>query len=130
MVAKESLYGADAKEWLARWDSGQPVHSIEMSGLGPSYEQVIQIFAAEILRMLINSKYDNEILPVKQRGIFESKLLKNKNLNKLGASGAQVGAAFSLAFNIYTMGPIKIMDDPKVKDRHIMVSKNFPSLEA
>lgn len=126
---KEALYGSNAKEWLSRWDAGQSVHSIEMSGLGPGYEQVIQIFVAEILRILIDSKYDNEILSVEQRRIFESKLLKNKNLVKLGASGTQVGAAFSLAFNLHMNGPIKIMDDPKVKDRHIMVSKKFPCME-
>src|SRR3990172_3354015 len=44
------LYGADAADWLKRWDEGRGVWSIEMGGLGPGYEQCIHITCAEILR--------------------------------------------------------------------------------
>src|SRR5581483_2130454 len=37
------LYGTNAADWLARWDAGRAVWSIEMGGLGPGYEQCIHI---------------------------------------------------------------------------------------
>ena len=49
----DKFYGKDAVEWLRRWDAGEGVWSIEMGGIGPGYEQCIQITAAEILRYMI-----------------------------------------------------------------------------
>jgi len=39
-------YGADAADWLKRWDDGGTCWSIEMGGFGPGYEQCIHITAA------------------------------------------------------------------------------------
>src|SRR6266403_1363829 len=60
MDEKEELefYGADAAEWLRRWDEGRSVWSIEMGGMGPGYEQAIQVVAAEVVRHLLDKKYD------------------------------------------------------------------------
>src|SRR5690349_6978437 len=42
---KEESYGKDAAVWVARFDEGRSVWSIEMGGLGPGYEQALQITA-------------------------------------------------------------------------------------
>ncbi len=35
-----------AKDALAAWDRGEIVHSVEMGGIGPGYEQAIQILVS------------------------------------------------------------------------------------
>jgi hypothetical protein len=129
------LYGADAVDWLARWDAGRSVHSIEMGGLGPGYEQCIQIMAAEVVRYLIEHKVDaateyaDDRWP-SLRDAIDTWLFSNTKIKALGVSGAQVGAAYSLATKIYRDGPRVVMNVPEIKDRHIQVSKNFPSMAA
>jgi len=125
------MYGADAADWLARWDAGKGVWSIEMGGLGPGYEQCIQIVAAEVLRYLIDNKVD----PANQYGgdawnalsdDIDKSLWKKPFLNDMGLTGAQVGAAKNLAARLYADGPRKVMNEPSIKDRHIQVSRDFP----
>jgi hypothetical protein len=43
-----------------------------------------------------------------------------------GISGAMYSAALNLALNFYRKTPVEIMNDERVKDRHIQISKNFP----
>lgn len=125
------LYGADAADWLARWDDGRGVWSVEMGGLGPGYEQAIQITAAEILRSLLAAKFDanrwtDSDAWKADREAIEDAGFKNPTIEKLGLSGAQWGAALSLATTIYKRGPRDAFADPKIKDRLIQVSKSFP----
>lgn len=128
-------YGADAADWLARWDAGKTVWTIEMGGMGPGYEQCIHIVAAEIVRYLIDNKVDPEV-DYKEgawgalRDKIDASLYANPQIDALGLSGAQVGAAYSLATKIYRDGPRHVMNVPEIKDRHIQVSKHFPSMAA
>lgn len=125
------LYGADATDWLARWDAGRGVWSIEMGGIGPGYEQCIQITAAEIVRWLLAENPSPEKLQIKD-GWRETKdrlsaaLLALDVINSLGLSGAQWGAALSLGFALYLRGPRDCFSDPAIKDRLIQVSRKFP----
>ncbi len=125
------LYGADAADWLARWDAGKGVWSIEMGGMGPGYEQCIQIVAAEVLRYLIDNNVDPEV-DYKEgawsvlREKINKALWANPTIEALGLSGAQAGAAMSLATKLYKDGPRGVMNTAEIKDRHIQVSKNFP----
>jgi len=129
---QEMLYGNDINEWLKRWDEGQSVWSIEMGGFGPGYEQAIQITMAEILRHLIAEKYDitnwgkTEIWE-KDREKIKQMSFNNSVIKSLGLSGAQWGAAMSLALYFYRKNPIGVMNEETVKDRHIQVSRVFPS---
>jgi hypothetical protein len=129
------LYGADAADWLARWDEGRSVWSIEMGGLGPGYEQCIHITAAEILRHLLERKYDAAKWEDKaqwqaDRDEIEKYGFANKTVSALGLSGAQWGAAMNLAAMFYRHGPRAVMTDERVKDRHIQVQRTFPQAEA
>jgi len=137
MEAKEKneidMYGADTSEWLSRWDEGKSVWSIEMGGLGPGYEQAIQITCAETIRHLLKKQYDeslwdeeNDVVWKHDRDETESMSFENPIIKNLGLLGAQWGAAFNLALKFYRNGPIKIMNDVAVKDRHIQVSRVFP----
>ena len=44
------LYPATLDEAIERWDSGRLLFSIELGGLGPGYEQAIQITGMELIR--------------------------------------------------------------------------------
>lgn len=125
------LYGKDAADWLSRWDANKGVWSIEMGGLGPGYEQCIQITAAEVLRHLLDAKYDSSLWQDKAAWAADRKKIEhygfsNAVVEKLGLSGAQWGAAVSLATKLYMDGPRKIMNEPSIKERHIQVQRTFP----
>lgn len=128
------MYGADAADWLRRWDAGDGVWSIEMGGLGPGYEQCIHITAAEILRWFIENNADASLWddPEAAKPIFkrmETALFEVPTVKRLGLSGAQWGAAKSLAAKLYRQGPRAVMNDDRVKDRRIQVCRYFPGAE-
>lgn len=124
-------YGADAAEWLKRWDDGKGVWSISMGGLGPGYEQCIQITAAEVLRTLLAKQYDvtkwgwDEAWQ-RDRKEIEAAGFANPTISALGLSGAQWGAALNLAMCLYRSGPRAVFTDERVKDRKIQVCRVFP----
>lgn len=124
-------YGADTQDWLNRWDKGEIVWSISMGGLGPAYEQCIQITTAEIVRHMLDKKYDHEFWEDSEKWKedlekISEHTLSQKVIKDLGLSGAQWGAAVNLACHLYQKGPRQIMKDKQVKDRHIQVKKDFP----
>lgn len=126
------LYGANAKDWLNRWDEGRSVWSISMGGLGPGYEQVIQITTAEILRCLLAKSYDHASWSnddAWKKDLAEIEAVTMPTISGLGLSGAQWGAALNLACHFYQRGSIAVMTDERVKDRHIQVQRTFPVLE-
>lgn len=125
------LYGRDAQDWLERWDAGKSVWSIEMGGLGPGYEQAIQVTIAEIIRHMLSKNYIAESWEDKSAWKEDLEKIeqwshKDETIKKLGLSGAQWGAAMNVATNLYRRGPRSMMTDKRVKDRHIQISKNFP----
>lgn len=129
------LFGSDAADWLKRWDEGRNVWTIEMGGLGPGYEQCIHVTVAEILRHLLERKYDtatweDEEAWRRDRDEIEKAGLANERVKKLGISGAQWGAAMNLAAMLYRHGPRHVMSDPRVADRHIQVSRFFAGAQA
>lgn len=128
-------YGADAADWLRKWDAGDCCWTIEMGGLGPGYEQCIHITCAEILRWFLAhevdaSKWSEAEAWKSDREKMTADLYKVRAVEELGLSGAQWGAAVNLATRFYLDGPRKVMTDGRVQDRRIQVSKNFPGSKA
>lgn len=123
------------EQWLAKWDAGEVVPTIEMGGLGPGYEQAIQITAAEILRLLIEEgapRDDGDELTrwwAEHRDIFTEVILNRPVVDQLGITGAQWGAAMNLAANIYRRGT-EVLQGAELEDRRIQVSRDFPRGEA
>ena len=127
-----AIYPETVEEWLRRWDSGKSVWSVSMGGIGPSYEQCIQITAAEMMRSLLASDIDLERFKSDKsynRELWDS-IESTENVkavfDRLGLSGAQVGAAKNLAAIFYRKGPDVAMSDKAVKDRTILVNKEVP----
>lgn len=129
--SQREIYGSSVVDWLSRWDAGKGVWSISMGGLGPGYEQAIQVTVAELVRIMLGAPFDAgdwENLEVweRDRDAIRVKAFENDVINSMGLSGAQYGAALSLAAKLYMDGPIAVMTNESLKERHIQVSKHFP----
>jgi hypothetical protein len=126
----EAMYTKSASEWLERWDNDQTVWSIEMGGLGPGYEQCIQITTAEFVRALLANgpiAWDDwDAAGKEQFRKVEDIVGATDIVKKLGLSGAQFGAAANLASMLVRNGPVGVMQDERVKDRRIQVQRTFP----
>ena len=128
MTLGEDIFGNSSpdtvKEAISRWDKGGHLWTVEMGGIGPGYEQTIQVGVIEVCRLLVdkelpktdeelNKQYDDAMHAVCQN--FE-----------LGLSGAQAQVIKSLAYHYIRDGWKKTIDSFDDKDRHIMVSKHWP----
>ena len=127
------LYGKTSGELLERWDAGQGTWTVDMGGMGPGYEQCIQIMMFEYLRHLLaegyNAKLWDDDLIGKDKWRSDRKkidLAVDNIIDPLQPSGAQVGAALSLAIAFYRRGPLDVLEE--CDDRRIQVSKQMPSL--
>lgn len=121
------------EEALARWRDGATVWSISMGGLGPGYEQVIQIIAFTALEAATKMQIDwkrgdnDEKYAQKIVAEIEADPKVARALAELGPSGVQAGAALIIALAIARDGYAQAlkMTDP---DRHIQVNRTFPVL--
>lgn len=108
-------------EAVALWDAGDPVWTVEMGGIGPGYEQCIQIFVFALLRACVA---DPKATPdtVVDRAVAE-------NSYRLGLSSAQFGAALNLAHAMHEQGYRAALKSVS-SDRLILVSKRWPTAAA
>lgn len=108
----------DVKEALESWDAGRPVSTVEMSGIGPGYEQAIQILVFELLRA-DEPWTDGATLGEWGNGVVAraDKLLQ--------FSGAQVAVAKNLASRVMAVGWEATLSEAGI-DRRILVSTAFP----
>lgn len=143
--ADQMLYGKDARDLLTRWDGGKLIHTVSMGGLGPGYEQVIHIICFEVLRHLLEATdppyhaddWKPELVGGEEAARenwkrdhdrIHAAILADARISSIGPSGAQVGAAISLAVRFFMNdNPGRTLKSAP-PDRHITVSKNFPSL--
>jgi hypothetical protein len=118
---RELLYGKDCAELLRRWDAGRCIHTVVMGGLGPGYEQAIQVAMIEILRWLLAGNTDHNLESL------DRVIGSRDDIARLGLSGAQWDAAKYLAFAFWRKGPAAtVLSVPQ--DRRIQASRDFPAL--
>lgn len=131
---------ANCEALVKAWDDGEIIWSIEMGGLGPGYEQAIQITAMEILRYMLahppdwekidadpeDAPYGSRAWDVYRDEMDKSLFGEGNPCEELGLSGAQFSAACNIAVvflrNGYQEGLAKAPDD-----RRIQVSRSFPN---
>lgn len=123
------------EDLLAAWDSGDTIWSLELGGLGPGYEQAIQIAAIEIARKLKEYKPTENA----EQDECSVKKIRDEVIHQIdkecgGFSGAQVGAASWLAWQwCHNGGPRKLQERAKEQgkqDQCILVNKAFPMAPA
>lgn len=125
-------YGTVPEDVLRKWDEGGTIWSITMGGLGPGYEQALQVCAMEILRQMIQEKVDHSGWEEDGAMREYSNTLHDKigdRIKPLGVSGAQFGAALNIAARIYKYGPRKFAEGIP-EDRKIQVSSHWPRIES
>jgi hypothetical protein len=130
-------YALTAEKQLEAWDSGGTCWTLEMGGLGPGYEQALQIAAMEMLRLLLRGfsrppklcfHADQET----RNRAFEAAVKEfdgHDSLRDLRLSGAQFGAASWLALRFWVEGPRSLLTRAQGRghaDRGIQVSRYFP----
>jgi len=114
-----------AGEALAAWDRGDGLWSVEMGGLGPGYEQAIQVLTFEIVRDYLGKPFPTD----EGWSTWADDTVHRVNeWPGCGFSGAQVGAAKSLAFRFLRDGHKGALDTMRDhdKDRLTQVSKTWP----
>lgn len=111
------------EETVKAWDAGETVWTVEMGGLGPNYELVIQILVMELLR-------DGELPDPGNQAAWSKwgeKTIARCSPYTHGFSGGQVMAAKNLAAQVLRHGWDSVFeqfkDDP---DRKVMVSRHCP----
>lgn len=123
-------YAATAREYLERWDKGEAVWTLEMGGIGPGYEQAIQVLVTELLR-------DNLDKPLPDEDSWRSwgdDVVSRIDATAGGFSGAQVGAAKGLAVRYLQEGPRAFFERvkgemPSRGEDLILVSNAWPHVE-
>lgn len=124
MIYTETTTVDDA---LACWDKGESIWSVEMGGLGPGYEQAIQVLIVELLR-------DQKEKPLPADGDRDAwwkwgdETVSRLDTSCGGFSGAQVGVAKHVAARMLRMGYGAALVDAKqqIPDRIIQISRAFP----
>lgn len=132
-----------AEAALKLWDAGEPVPTVEMGGIGPGYEQAIQILVFETLREALTYapsegwRAVDKILEGEENSRRElhqefnaaaERAIKRTDANVGGYSGAQVRGAKGLAWQFLTKGWEATFKEVE-EDRRILVSKKFPRVE-
>ena len=116
-----------ANKLIEAWDRGHLIRSIELGGLGPGYEQVIQVMAVEFARAA---------LPlgdaVKDGSAFDAlcaSVLTPIDDKLGGVSGAQYGQAKWLAWQWCFAGPCDLIDRANKEGvKTILVSNFWPGV--
>lgn len=131
---ERDFHPKDVAELLRRWDAGESVWSIELGGLGPGYEQAIQVAAVEMARDGQSFKpTGDKTADSKAWDAICTESLRKHDEQLGGITGAMYGAASWLAYQwCHNGGPADLMrlaeEKAKAdgKDRRIQISRNFP----
>lgn len=116
------------KELLEAWNNNEPIKVCSMGGFGEGYERAIYIIAMTILNELEKNPYDYDEVPVDEekwkkymREVDNTKAVR-KSFNDVGASGAQVGAAWNIA-TVFNRNGYEKGYDMIPEDRRIVMTK-------
>jgi hypothetical protein len=114
---------------IAAWDKGESIWAVEMGGLGPGYEQAIQVLIVELLRDQVGKTLPKPKTP--EAETWGDETVSRIDKQCYGFSGAQVGAAKSVAYRMLRDGYHQTIDSMREhdKDRLIQVSNRWPAAQ-
>ena len=121
---------AEVTERVRAWDADESVWTLDMSGMGPGYEQAIQILAIETCRDALEGPLPSSESTDEEKAAWGEAAVTRSDEAAGGYSGAQVGAARWLAYRICAAGWDELKaralaeNDP---GRVIQASRFFPS---
>lgn len=119
----------ECRALLSRWDAGEEITSIDMSGFGGGYEQSIHVTVFELLRHYIYDVDQSKRPPLAQKdfkkfGKWADVIAKQNAVIPDGHSGASWGASVALAWQMLSWGPEGVLAKYET-DRRLKV-KNGP----
>ncbi len=121
------LHPQSLEEAIEQWDSGKSLFSVEMGGLGPGYEQALQIAGMELIRGFKDAEIDWEDEDrLKALGDEMNEYMwADATVKGLRLRGAQADAAKNIACVFIRNGWEKGLEMAP-EDRWIQISKTFP----
>lgn len=117
-----------AADALAAWDQGEIVTTVELGGMGPGYEQAIQVCAFEMIRDALAAKFRATDENITAFDRLTDATVRRIDRQCGGLSGAQVGAARWLAFRTLRDGWEAVITMARKKDQTTMVSRAWPNV--
>jgi hypothetical protein len=113
---------------VSAWDKGEIITTLEMGGLGPGYEQAIQILVIELVREYLDKQIPGPDVAVADWG---DEVVRRIDKDCGVFSGAQVGAAKWLAYQYLTKRPEGFFawlkeQNPERAEQTTMVSRHWP----
>lgn len=111
-------------EVIQCWDEGGSFRTVNVGGLGPSYDQAIQILVVEILRATLGQAHDTDSF-----SDVAQKVCADIDDSVGGLTGAQFMSGRSLAWRAYAVGWAEMLAEIP-NDRFCMVSRDFPQAPA
>lgn len=119
------------EQLLNAWDKGETIWSVELGGLGPGYEQAIQVCAVEIARKLKDYKPTGTTEDINHDvDSIVDKVVHEVDEDIGGMSGAMVGQAKWLAWQwCHNGGPANLQRRAKEQGKEddcIQVCKAWP----
>lgn len=121
--AVRELHPESVTDALERWDRGESIFTIEMGGMGPGYEQALQIAMVELLRDLNGKELPKD--KDELRKLLDDTLLPICKIFNLGLTGAQAGAVQNLAYQFLRRKWKEVVESVE-NDRRIQISNNWP----
>ena len=126
------LYSETVNDMLERWDNLDTIWSVELGGLGPGYEQALQIAMVELCRAMQMETALTVVVDGEERFVdkWDEELHKINRRFKLGLSGAQSSAAKLLAYKFSVKGPraalMSFKEEGMEDERLIQVDNSWP----
>ena len=122
-----------AAELVAAWDAEQIIWTLAMGGLGPSYEQALQILAVEITRDALT--LDLGETEASFAAFERSSVATIERVADAigGPTGAMAGASRFLAWRWLTVGPARFLENAREQgheSRIIQCSRFYPHAPA
>ncbi len=118
-IAEENI---DLKEALKRWDNNDTVWTIEKGGIGPGYEQVIQIGIFELCKDLIGIELPKDNVDKWFDEALFKTMKREKRLDEI--TGAQAGAMKNIAFHFLKNGYSETLKLGKEQKANLIMVQN------
>ena len=120
----------DVHGMVQQWDNGDAVWSVAMGGLGPGYEQAIQVLIVELVRDHKDAPLDRavETDPAAWSSWGDATVSRVNAWPGCGFSGAQAGAAKNVAYRMLRDGYEAFLSVARAEavDRMIQISRTWP----
>jgi len=119
----------ECSEYIARWDLGEPVQSVQMHGSDMLTEQCIQALVVELLRDFVENPFPEGLMEgtATFNMYIDQALRKALTGTSFSLTQEEEDAVKNLAWNYYIEGISKVHSKRELKGRLIKISRHWPA---